>query len=57
MTDRERLLQTLAAVYAYYERELSEFAVGVWLEDLEGHPIDAVCEAFKRHRRDPEDEI
>ena len=54
MTDRERLLQTLVAVYAYYDRELSEFAISVWLEDLEEHPVDAVCEAFKRHRRDPE---
>ena len=54
MNDRERLLQTLVAVYAYYDRELSEFAITVWLEDIEGHPIDAVCEAFRRHRRDPE---
>ncbi len=54
MTDRERLLQTLAATYAYYERELSEFIVQVWLDDLEGHPIDAVCAAFTAHRRDPQ---
>lgn len=52
MTDRERLLQTLAAIYAYYERELSDFAVRMWLEDLAGYPIEAVCEAFARHRRD-----
>lgn len=54
MTDRERLLQTLAATYAYYERELTEFAVGLWLEDLDSHPIDEVCAAFVRHRRDPQ---
>jgi hypothetical protein len=54
VTDRERLLQTLAATFAYYERELTEFICTVWLEDLEGQPIDAVCEAFVRHRRDPE---
>ena len=52
MTDRERLLQTLAATYAYYERELSDFAVTMWLEDLSGYPVSAVCEAFARHRRD-----
>lgn len=54
MTDRERLLQTLAATYAYYDRELSQFVVQVWVEDLEGHPIDAVCAAFTAHRRDPQ---
>lgn len=52
MTDRERLLQTIAATYAYYERELSEFVLQVWLDDLNGHPVDAVCAAFVRHRRD-----
>ena len=52
MIDREKLLQTLAAMYAYYERELSEFAVKLWMEDLAGYPVDAVCEAFARHRRD-----
>lgn len=54
MTDRERLLQTLAATYAYYERELTQFAVKVWLEDLADLPIDAVCAAFVAHRRDPQ---
>lgn len=53
MTDREKMLQTLAAIYAYYERELSDFAVKVWLEDLAGYPVGVVCEAFARHRRDP----
>lgn len=52
MTDRERLLQTLAATYAYYERELSQFVLQVWVDDLSEYPIDAVCEAFARHRRD-----
>lgn len=53
MTDRERLLQLLAATYAYYERELSEFALQVWVDDLDGYPFAAVAEAFTRHRRDP----
>lgn len=52
MTDRERLLQTLAATYAYYERELSEYVLQVWIDDLTGYPIEAVCQAFVRHRRD-----
>lgn len=54
MTDRERLLQTLVATYAYYERELTDFALQVWVEDLGEHPIDAVCAAFVAHRRHPE---
>lgn len=54
MNDRERLLQTLAATYAYYERELSEFVLQVWIEDIGEYPIDDVCAAFARHRRDPQ---
>lgn len=54
MTDRERLLQILAATYAYYERELSQFVIQVWVEDLDGYQIDAVCAAFTAHRRDPD---
>lgn len=52
--DRKRLLQTLAAVYAYYERELTEFAISVWLDDLAPYPIGLVERAFVAHRRDPE---
>ena len=53
-SDRSTLLQTLLGVYAYYDRELTEMAVAVWLEDLAEHDIAAVCAAFVRHRRDPE---
>ena len=56
MTEAERqtLLQTLLGVHAYYDRDLSEMAVSVWLEDLAGHDMADVCAAFVRHRRDPE---
>ena len=54
MTDRNRLLKTLAGCYAYYEKELSEVSVGVWLADLAGFEPDAIEAAFVRHRRDPE---
>lgn len=54
MNDRERLLATLAAVYAFYERELTELACEFWLEDLGQFPIEAVERAFAAHRRDPE---
>ena len=54
MTDRNRLLKTLAGCYAYYERELSEVAVSVWLADLSGYAPEAIDAAFVRHRRDPQ---
>lgn len=50
--DRSRLVQTLLGVYAYYDRELSELAISIWLDDLAGHSIEAVSAAFVRHRRD-----
>lgn len=52
--EQQRLLQTLAGVYAYYERELTEFAVSVWVEDLQAFAIDAIERAFTAHRRDPQ---
>jgi hypothetical protein len=52
--DKARLMQTLTAVYTYYEKELTKFAVTLWLEDLEGFPINAIEGAFTCHRRDPE---
>lgn len=54
MQNRERLLMTLAGVYTYYERELSEYIVSVWVEDLDGYEIADIERAFARHRRDPE---
>jgi len=54
MTDRNRLLKTLAGCYAYYERELSDVAVSVWLADLDQFTPDEIEAAFTRHRRDPQ---
>lgn len=52
--DRARLVQTLVGVHGFYDRELSEFAIRIWAEALDGMPIAAVDEAFARHLRDPE---
>lgn len=54
MTDRHHLLKTLAGVYAYYDRELSEVAAAVWLADLDEFSGPEISAAFVRHRRDPE---
>jgi len=54
MTDRERLLTALAAVYAFYEREITELACQFWCEDMADFPVEAVERAFAAHRRDPE---
>ena len=54
MTDKERILQTIAGVYSYYGREVSEFILSVWMEDLADYSADEIAAAFVRHRRDPE---
>lgn len=52
--DRRRLATTVAAAYAYYDRELSELVLSIWVDDLAGHDIAAIEQAFVRHRRDPQ---
>lgn len=56
MTDADQpmLLQTLLGVYAYYDKELSELALSVWIDDLDDHEIGDIERAFVAHRRDPE---
>lgn len=54
MNDRERIMQTLVACFAYYDRELTDFAAAMWGEDLRGLSADVVEAAFTRHRRDPD---
>lgn len=54
MTSNQRLVQTLTAAYTYYGKELSEFAMHVWAEDLAGYDIASIEQAFVRHRRDTE---
>ena len=54
MTDKQRILQTIAGVYSYYGRDVSEFILGVWMDDLAGYSPEEIDAAFVRHRRDPE---
>lgn len=54
MSPRECLMQAIAGVFTYYGKELSEFLLRVWLDDLEGYDVEAVERALVRHRRDPE---
>ena len=52
MNNKKRLLQTLLGVYAFYDKELSEFAVRIWIDVLGGHSDDAIDAAFMHHLKD-----
>jgi hypothetical protein len=52
--DRRRLVATVTAVYAYYDRQASEFHLAIWEEDLGSFPIEVVERAVVAHRKDPE---
>lgn len=54
MIDRKRLVTTLTGAYGFYGQELSEFALRVWAEALDGIDPDTIDAAFARHLRDIE---
>lgn len=49
-----RLVQTLLGVYSFYDRELTELAIRLWIHALEGIDTGFVEQALQRHLRDPE---
>ncbi len=50
--DRKRLVQTLVGVYGFYDKELTEFAIRVWVGSLQGFDAAAIDAAFDAHLRD-----
>ena len=54
MNDRERLIQAVVGVFTYYDKEVSEYVLGCWVEDLGQFPVSDVEAALIRHRRDPQ---
>lgn len=54
MTDREKLAEVLAGVHDFYGKELSEFAMGVWLETCKAFDVEQVTKALSAHLMDPE---
>jgi hypothetical protein len=52
MIDRKRLAASLAGAYGFYGQELTEFAMRVWADALDGIDADTIDAAFSRHLRD-----
>jgi hypothetical protein len=52
MIDRKRLAATLVGAYAFYDRELTDFAMRIWADALDGIDADTIDAAFARHLRD-----
>jgi hypothetical protein len=50
----QRLIQTLVGVYSFYDKQLTEFAIRVWLDALDGYDLDRVEQAFTQHLTDPD---
>lgn len=53
MTEK-RLVQTLVGVYGFYDKELTEFSIRIWLDACAEFDVGLVEQAFNRHLRDPE---
>lgn len=51
---RKRMVQTLLAVYALYEKELTEMALVLWEQALNGVDLDMLDRALAQHVRDPD---
>lgn len=50
--DRTRLVATLVGAHGFYDRELSDFALRIWSDALDGIDADTIDAAFARHLRD-----
>jgi len=49
----KRIMQTLAGVYDYYGKELTEFTLDVWVKALAGRDPEEVEKAITGHIQDP----
>lgn len=54
MNDSKRLATTLVGAYAFYDRELTDFAMRIWADALAGVDADTIDAAFARHLRNPD---
>lgn len=54
MTKPDHVAREVAAVYAFYDRELSDAALAIWRDALADFHPDAVAAAFKAHVSDPD---
>ena len=53
-SDRDRLLEVLAGVYAFYGKDLSQFSCDVWVQACESYEVEQVTKALSAHLMDPE---
>ena len=52
MIDKKVLIETLVGVYAFYDKELTEFAIRIWSDVLADKDIATVSAAFTHHLKD-----
>jgi hypothetical protein len=53
-TDYEEFSNLMAGVFAFYKRDVSEFALGVWWAAMKPHDLAAVNDALGRHSVNPD---
>jgi hypothetical protein len=54
MIDSKRLAATVVGAYGFYDREISDFAMQIWADALDGIEPEVIDAAFARHLRDPD---
>ncbi|MGL4576992.1 MAG: DUF6475 domain-containing protein [Burkholderiaceae bacterium] len=53
-SDKSKFMEVLAGVHDFYGKDLSPFAMQVWLQAVASVDIDQVTKAFSAHLHDPE---
>lgn len=53
-SDRPRFTKLITDVQAFYRRDVSDFALGVWWQACQAFDIDAVTKALTQHAMEPE---
>lgn len=53
-SDREKFAEVLAGVHDFYGKDLSKFAVQVWMQACEAFDVEQVTKALSAHLMDPE---
>lgn len=53
-TDRAQLVDIITSVHDFYRQDVSEFAMGVWLQCCQGFEVEQVSAALSAHLMDPE---
>lgn len=54
LSDKPKFAELISSVHAFFNRDVSDFAISVWWEAFKGFDYEAVSEALTRHCMNPD---